>query len=164
MIKRLLLSVFLLGSCLSFGQNEDTSNENVGFAIIENVPVYPGCTGSDNIALKHCMSEKISAHVMQNFNKSLAEALDLPAGKQRIFVQFTINKTGNVVNIRARAPHSILELEAVRVMELLPQMKPGMQKGETVNVLYSLPIVFEVEESKKEKRERLKRERASKGN
>ncbi|MAP53342.1 energy transducer TonB [Altibacter sp.] len=165
MIKTFLLSAFVLVSCLTYGQDEkNTTNEDVGFAIIENVPVYPGCTGKDNVELKSCMSEKITQHVVQNFNKSLAEALDLPAGKQRIFVQFKINREGYVVDVRARAPHPILEMEATRVVDLLPQMKPGMQKGETVGVLYSLPIVFEIEESKKEKRERLKRERTAKGN
>ena len=103
----------------------------------------PGCTG-DIEAMKECMSTKISEIVGENFNTDIADALNL-SGRQRIVVQFKIDKTGNVVDIRARAPQPELETEAIRVVNLLPRMTPGEHKGEKVGVLYSLPIVFEVE-------------------
>ena len=40
---------------------EDSSKTlDIPYAVIENVPVYPGCNGKDNLSLKNCMSEKIS--------------------------------------------------------------------------------------------------------
>ena len=117
---------------------------DVPFAVIENVPVYPGCENAgNNNAKKKCMSDKIAAFVNKKFNTELAGDLGLE-GRQRISVQFKIDKNGNVVNVRARAPHPKLEQEAVKVVKSLPKMIPGKQRGRSVGVLYSLPILFQV--------------------
>jgi protein TonB len=68
------------------------------------------------------------------------------SGKQRINVIFKIDKNGNVTGVRSRAPHPRLEKEAARVINLLPKMKPGRQRGKAVVVPYSLPITFKVQE------------------
>lgn len=119
---------------------------DVPFSIIENVPVYPGCEGEpNNNAKKKCMSEKIGSFVRKNFNSELAQELGLESGIKRINVGFKIDKTGNIVNIQARAPHPKLEAEAKRVIAKLPKMKAGRQRGKAVNVPYGLPITFKVE-------------------
>ena len=59
---------------------------------------------------------------------------------------FKIDKFGNVVDVRARAPHTKLEEEAVKVVRSLPHMTPGKQRGVPVGVLYGLPIIFQVED------------------
>jgi protein TonB len=118
---------------------------DVPFAVIENVPIYPGCEKKKNNAeKKKCMSEKIQKFVQKKFNTELAGDLGLE-GRQRISVQFKIDKNGNVVGVRARAPHPKLEQEAVKVVKALPKMIPGKQRGKAVGVLYSLPILFQVE-------------------
>lgn len=117
----------------------------VPFAVIENVPVFPGCEGGDNNAKRDCMSKKIQEFVSKKFNTDLAGELGL-SGRQRINVIFKIDRTGNVVGIRARAPHPGLEKEATRVIGLLPKMQPGKQRGKAVTVPYSLPIVFQVQD------------------
>ncbi|MDW5287330.1 energy transducer TonB [Formosa sp. PL04] len=117
----------------------------VPFSIIENVPVFPGCESGNNEAKKKCMSEKISKFVGKNFNTDLAGELGL-SGRQRINVIFKIDKKGDIVGVRARAPHPKLEEEASRVINKLPKMKPGMQRGKAVIVPYSLPIVFQVQD------------------
>ena len=118
---------------------------DVPFAVIENVPIYPGCEKKKNNAeKKKCMSEKVQKFVQKKFNTDLAGDLGLE-GRQRISVQFKIDKNGNVVNVRARAPHPKLEQEAVKVVKALPKMIPGKQRGKAVGVLYSLPILFQVE-------------------
>lgn len=118
---------------------------DVPFAVIENVPVYPGCEkAGNNAAKKKCMSDKVMKFVQKKFNTDLANDLGLE-GRQRISVQFKIDKNGNVVNVRARAPHPRLEQEAIRVVKALPKMTPGRQRGKAVGVLYALPILFQVE-------------------
>ncbi|SDX23418.1 M56 family metallopeptidase [Aequorivita viscosa] len=117
---------------------------DVPYSVIDQVPTYPGCSG-DNETMRKCMSSKIAESINSNFNTSIANDLNL-SGRQRIAVQFKIDKTGNVTDVRARAKHPELETEAMRVVNLLPQMKPGEQKGEKVGVLYSLPIVFNIVE------------------
>ena len=117
----------------------------VPFMVIENVPVFPGCESGSNDAKRKCMSDKISEFVRRKFNTDLAGDLGL-TGRQRINVIFKIDKSGNVVGIRARAPHTRLQAEAERVVNLLPKMLPGKQRGKPVVVPYSLPIIFEVQD------------------
>ena len=117
----------------------------VPFAVIENVPVFPGCERGNNTKKRKCMSEKIAKFVQRKFNTELAGDLGL-SGRQRISVIFKIDKSGNVTGVRARAPHPRLEKEAQRVINLLPKMKPGKQRGKAVIVPYSLPIIFQVQD------------------
>lgn len=125
-------------------EEEEDVEEDVPFAIIEDVPVYPGCRGSKD-ELRACLQEKITKHVNRKFNADLASDLGLAPGVKRIFVMFKIDKTGNIVDVMARAPHKRLEQEAIRVVQLLPKMTPGKQRGRPVGVKYSLPIAFKVE-------------------
>ncbi len=124
---------------------DETKDENdlaVPFAAIDKVPAYPDCAG-DNEAMKKCFTERITAFVGENFNTKIGNDLNL-SGRQRIAVQFKIDKTGNIVDVKARAPKPELEAEAIRIVQKLPQMQPGEQDGKKVSVIYSLPIVFEV--------------------
>jgi protein TonB len=118
--------------------------DDVPFAIIENVPVYPGCKGT-NEEKKKCMVDEITKHVNRKYNTGLAGDLGLSPGKKRVYVQFKIDKTGKITDVRARGPHARLEKEAVRVVELLPEMTPGKQRGRPVGVKYTLPITLVVE-------------------
>ena len=128
-------------------QNSSSGMGDVPFAVIEEVPVFPGCEALEtNEERKACMSEKINGFVSQHFNSSLGNQLGLNPGISRIYVQFKIAKDGAVEVLGARAPHPELEEEARRVVSLLPQMTPGRQKGEEVAVLYSLPITFRIGE------------------
>lgn len=149
-------------------ENEESVDEStvlekeknpVAFAVIENVPVFPGCYEESNQELKKCMSSYITKHVINNFNITIAENSELEPGVVRISTQFKINKLGYVVDVRARAPNYELESETVRVIKAIPRMTPGKQKGIEVGVLYSLPIIFEYVESPKQKRARLKKKR-----
>ncbi len=117
----------------------------VPFAVIENVPVFPGCERGNNEEKRKCMSEKIANFVQRKFNTDLAGDLGL-TGRQRINAIFKIDKSGNVVSVRARAPHPRLEKEAQRVINLLPKMQPGKHRGKAVIVPYSLPIIFQVQD------------------
>jgi len=116
---------------------------DVPYAVVDEVPVFPGCESlPTNEERKRCMSEQVSQHVNTRFNTKLGKELGLK-GINRIYVRFEIDPQGNVTKIGVRAKHPRLEEEAKRVVSSLPQMQPGKQNGEAVNVLYSLPIVFQ---------------------
>ncbi len=126
-------------------EEEEEIVEDVAFVVIENVPIYPGCKGN-NAELRACFSDKIAKFVAEKFNTELASDLGLAPGSiQKIFVIFRIDKNGNITDINARAPHKKLQDEAIRVINLLPKMTPGRQRGKPVGVKYGLPIVFKVE-------------------
>ena len=115
---------------------------DVPFSVIEEVPVFPGCEGLEsNQEKKDCMSQKVTDFIGENFDTSLGKQLGL-TGINRVYVQFKIAKDGNVEILGARAPHPALQEEAERVVNLLPKMIPGKQKGQEVGVLYTLPITF----------------------
>lgn len=119
---------------------------DVPFAIIENVPVYPGCEGKkNNEDRKKCMSEKITNFVNKNFNTGIANEQNLE-GRQSISVQFTIDKNGDVVGVQTKAKNAALQKEAERVINKLPKMTPGKQRGKAVGVIYGLPIIFQVQD------------------
>ena len=124
---------------------EVAEDVEVPFAVIENVPEYPGCERGSNAEKRKCMSDKIAKFVQRKFNTDLAGDLGL-SGRQRISVIFKIDKNGNVTGVRSRAPHPRLEKEAARVINMLPKMKPGRQRGKPVIVPYSLPITFQVQD------------------
>ncbi|WP_103069939.1 energy transducer TonB [Aquimarina sediminis] len=110
--------------------------------IVENFPVFPGCNENSKPAKqKKCLSEKVKKFINKNFNVKVVEEVGM-SGFNRIFVRFKISKCGNVIDVQARGPHPDLEKEAVRVVKALPKTKPAERNGETVGVLYSLPINF----------------------
>ncbi|PHR15175.1 MAG: blaR1 peptidase M56 [Aequorivita sp.] len=123
-------------------ETDGEGDMSVAFSEIERVPTYPGCSG-DNEMLKKCFTERISAFVGENFNTKLGNDLGL-TGRQRIVVQFKIDASGDIVDVKAKASKPELEVEALRIIAKLPQMQPGEQKGKKVSVIYSLPIIFEV--------------------
>ena len=132
----------------------DNSIGNVPFSVVESVPLFPGCENLEtNEERKACMSKKISEYVNNNFDTSLPKNLGLE-GINRIYIQFKINKKGKVVNVSARAEKPELEVEAERVINGLPEMQPGKQKGQNVGVLYSLPITFQLGKNLDEKESR----------
>ncbi|MDN3595489.1 M56 family metallopeptidase [Zunongwangia endophytica] len=122
-----------------------SSGADVPFSVIEEVPVFPGCEDlKTNEARKSCMSEKVQHFIVDNFDLGVGEEI-LEEGKTaRIITQFRIDENGNVRDIKARASHPDLENEAKRAISLMPQMKPGKQRGVATSVMYSLPIVFQL--------------------
>ena len=117
--------------------------EDVPFYIIEEVPVYPGCTG-DREELKKCLNLSIQKHVFQNFNSKLPKALGLK-GDQKMYAKFIITYKGEIKITEINAPHEKLEAEVRRVVNLIPKMNAGKQRGKEVNVSYVLPISFKVD-------------------
>jgi len=129
---------------LHFGE-EYYYRTDVPFSIIDKIPTFPGCEGLDNEAAKKCFVKKVSDHVASQFNSKIAKDLGF-FGKQHIKVQFKIDNTGNIVDVKSKAGHPDLEKEATRVVNALPKMIPGEHKGKKVGVIYSLPILFVIDE------------------
>lgn len=114
-------------------------------ATVPEVPIYPGCEKGTRAQNKACFEKKVGKFISRKFNTDLAAQLGLSSGKQRIYVQFVITKSGDIEILGARANHKKLEKEGKRVVNLLPQMTPGKKNGKPVNVSYMVPISFNVE-------------------
>ncbi|WP_228852084.1 energy transducer TonB [Aegicerativicinus sediminis] len=122
------------------GVEEVEEDIEVPFAVIENVPIFPGCEKGTEAERKACFQAKIQEHVRKNFSyPPMAVELGIHG---RVFVIFTINKEGITSNLKTRGPDKLLEKEAERIIASLPKMTPGKQRGRAVNVPYSIPINF----------------------
>lgn len=121
--------------------SEDISEDvQVPFAHIEEVPIFPGC--EDAADKKACFTEKVQEHIRKHFNYPLEAQEQGIQG--RVSLIFIIGTDGKITDIRKRGPHELLENEAVRIIERLPQMQPGKQKGKVVEVPFSIPITFKL--------------------
>jgi len=124
---------------------EDVEEEiTVPFAVIENVPIYPGCeSAANNDERKACFQKKVQEHVRKEFRYP-EMALELNV-QGKVYVQFAIDSKGKIKDIRTRGPDKNLEKEAARIISLLPQMTPGKQRGMAVRVPYSIPVTFRLQ-------------------
>ena len=119
---------------------EEEEEVVVPFAIIEEVPVFPGCENAADKKL--CFNEMMQKHVQKNFMyPKTAEELGIEG---RVFVQFVIGNDGVIHKIRTRGPDPSLEKEAARIIAALPTMIPGRQRNRNVSVPYSIPINFKL--------------------
>lgn len=145
MIKILIPLVFLTSvKCLSQNKENDSTSisktEKVGFAIIDEVPVFPGCEGLSQKETRGCFQQKMLEHLKVNFRYPKKAVKKKISG--RVSILFTISQNGTVENIKTRGPHPLLEKEAVRIISLLPKMIPGKQQGRPVKVPFSIPLTF----------------------
>lgn len=141
---------------------EKESKKDVPFAVIEEVPVFPGCSG-DNRQKAACLNAKMRKHIGRYFNVDAVMCLkfevvdlgdgkkenicvkELPKGRVKMYATFRINKDGGVDKIKVKAPYNLLKTEVIKVINKLPKMTPGKQRGKTIGVQYTLPISFNVE-------------------
>ena len=140
------LMLLLVLPSLLFSQQSQENVPMLPFAMIENAPVYPGCDKGSNEKRRKCFSEKISKFIKKEFDAGCATGLGSYGiyGRQIISVVFRIDTLGRATRIKARAAHLKLEREAIRVINMLPILKPGTHDGKKVIVPYALPIVFQV--------------------
>ena len=94
--------------------------------------------------------------------KNVAQRLNLePGSDHKISVIFTVDESGNITNVKARAEYPELEEEAKRIVSELPKMDPAIRNGEAISQNYALPIIFQVE-SLREEKTRLRKEKRMK--
>lgn len=125
--------------------NKDYSNQSeVPFSVIDQSPIYPECDENATFEeLKKCFSKGIAKHINENFNTDIGKKHNLK-GRQKIYISFKVDKLGRLKDVKARAPHEALKTEVIRVMNTLPELKPGMHNGKVVTVPFSIPVIFEV--------------------
>lgn len=127
------------------GGTAEESDEEIPFAVIEDIPVFPGCENVAKTKRLECFQEQMAKHIKKNQQYPERAMEDNIQG--RVSVMFVIDKDGSITNVQVRGPKGgeLLEKEAKRVIEKLPKFKPGMQRGKPVKVKYSQPITFKLQ-------------------
>jgi protein TonB len=122
---------------------EEELDIDVPFAVIEDVPIFPGCERVRKSERRDCFQEKMNKHIRKNFRyPEIAQEMGIQG---RVYVNFIIAKDGKITNIRMRGPDKNLENEAQRIISRLPSMTPGKQRGRPVRVPFSIPITFRLQ-------------------
>ncbi len=122
---------------------EEFEDVDVPFAVIEDVPIFPGCEKVAKSERRNCFQEQMNKHIRRNFRyPEVAQEMGIQG---RVYVNFIIAKDGSISNIRMRGPDKNLEKEAQRIISKLPSMTPGKQRGRAVRVPFSIPITFRLQ-------------------
>lgn len=138
----------VVNTASSYGEEGGTaeeSDEEIPFAVIEDIPVFPGCENVPKAKRLECFQEQMAKHIKKN--QQYPERAQEEGLQGRVSVLFVIDKDGSITNVQVRGPKGgeLLEKEAKRVIEKLPKFKPGMQRGKPVKVKYSQPITFKLQ-------------------
>ena len=107
----------------------DNDKDDRVWNVVEQMPKFPG----GDAGLMSFLKDNI---------KYPAEAEK--AGKQgRVVVTFVVGKDGAVNNAKVvRSVDEKLDAEALRVVNAMPKWQPGKQRGQEVNVMYTIPVTF----------------------
>lgn len=121
---------------------KDSIPEDSVFAKVEVMPEFPdgGLRG-----------------LMRYFSKNLKypEAAQAKGAQGNVYVAFVVAKDGSITHPRVvTGVDQDLDKEALRLISDMPKWKPGKQRGQAVNVQYSLPISFRLLKEKEEKKEK----------
>ena len=99
------------------------------FDVVENMPEFPG----GMTAMMQFLAE----------NVCYPEAAEKAGTQGRVIATFIVEKDGSITNIKiVKSVSEELDAEAKRVIEAMPNWKPGKQSGEPVRVKYTIPITF----------------------
>lgn len=118
------------------------------FVVVEEQPEYPG--GQE--AMMKFLSDSIVYP-----DEAKAKGI-----QGRVICNFVVMKDGSIDDVNVvRGVDPLLDAEAVRVLKSMPAWKPGKQRGQAVNVRYTLPLEFRLDnkplsEEKKEELQRIK--------
>ena len=110
----------------------NTNDEQI-FKVVEQMPEFPGGTTA------------LMKYLRENIKYPEECAKENIQGKA--FVQFVVKKDGSLsdIKIMKSSGNEKLDNESLRVVSSMPKWKPGMQRGEVVNVRFSLPIMFRLQ-------------------
>ena len=107
------------------------------FDVVEQMPQFPG--GPQ--ALFEFLGKNIR----------YPEAAEKAGQQGRVIATFVVMKDGSISNTKiVKGVSPELDEEALRVLNAMPKWTPGMQSGKAVNVKYTVPITFRLDDTKKE--------------
>lgn len=118
------------------------------YSSVAQKPTFIECTNSND----QCFNDKINDHIKKYFSYPQEAYEKNIEGK--VIVRFTINKLGEVENIKSSSAyeHEILKEEANRIIAELPKLTPAKQNNKLVNVNYGITINFKINDNLRKRR------------
>ena len=125
-------SFIVVDSTLLLYLKKNTSDKEI-YAVLEERPEYPG--GMDEVV------KYIQTHIQY------PPAAIYKKIQGRVWIESVIDRNGKVVQPKvAYSVHPLLDQEALRIIRMMPDWKPGKLNGETVKVKYVFPVTFRLED------------------
>lgn len=116
---------------------EEVEEEEKEFYHVEQMPIF-------NPKKNSCYDEG-----RRDLFTTLQKSVNYPVQAQesciqgKVFVKFTVNKTGEITKVQVvRSVDPILDKEVIRVVQNLPNFKPGKQGNKTVAVSFTCFVNF----------------------
>ncbi len=102
------------------------------FKVVEEMPEFPGGTA------------KMMEYIQKNIKyPMMARESDIQG---RVFVSFVVEPNGSITNVAVlRGIGGGCDEEALRVVQSMPNWKPGKQRGSAVRCSFTVPIVFKLQ-------------------
>lgn len=117
---------------VGYAPEEKEQTVEPALKVAEVMPKFPG--GEEG--LFRYLAKSIKYPTIAQENKEQGE----------VVIQIIIGKDGRVSNTKiVRGVSSILNAEAVRIINNMPKWEPGLQDGKPVAVEYTLPILFRLQ-------------------
>ena len=132
-------------------EEEEEEVDIVDMAIVESIPIFPGCkksSASDYNTRRQedlqCFNSGIMNHIKDEFKyPEIAKEMGI---SEKIYVQFVIDKKGIIKDAKVvRGENKYLKEEALRLVNGLPKMTPASQRNKPVGVPYTIPIHFKLQ-------------------
>lgn len=127
------LLVFIVYPCIAQETKQYTSREVDRFPSFTKIK----CPQEGTEA---CFANQLNEHITQYFNYPIKALQDQLKGK--VFVQFVIDSTGKVGDLKTRSLHKVFEKEGQRIIEKIPRLDAAKINGKPVSMVYNIPIVF----------------------
>ena len=99
-----------------------------------------GCDELEGDESKECFENGVTKHISENFKyprKALKNQIE-----GDVFIQFTIDEFGFLIDFTTVGPDKVLEDEAYRIMSMLKVKNPAQLNGKNVKMTYGIPISF----------------------
>lgn len=127
------------------GDTEDVPDEEMDYVDVERKPTFNECEDYIGIEQNQCFQR----HIQKFINRNLTyPEIAIELGQQgRAYIEFIIDESGQVQNVktfRNRSQYKSLDKAAIRAVQKLPKMIPGMQGGKNVKVKYVVPVNFKL--------------------
>ncbi len=113
------------------------STKEVLFDLVEETPMFESCPNSTKKENIKCFKAKINKHFSKNFK--IENFID-ETFNEKIFIKFSIDIYGKVINQEIRSRDKLITKELQRVLQKLPVFNAGKVKGIPVIVTYSFPL------------------------
>lgn len=133
-MKKALILLAFLSYIMGFSQ---TTN------VKEVYPLFKNCENNPKVATSQCFLDELNNHI----NKHLLYPIDAVENNisGKVMVTFTITTDGFVENISVTGTHELLEKEVLRVIKLLPQLKPALENGKPIAKTVTHPVIFRLQ-------------------